>query len=132
MIIFCKAFSNKENRCLIFYLLRWNIISGSSHVNLLINIKTRNDEKYAWSSCSTFDQSSKSEYNCSFIFLKVWMLQLWDKFHRFVLIRLIFNGKLCLTHILSYLIDQNHINRKLCICEESWEAIIWPVVYYWN
>ena len=51
------------------YFLRRHIIGSSSHVNLLINIKTRNDEEHSRSSCSSFYQSSKSEDDCSLILL---------------------------------------------------------------
>ena len=35
------------------YLLRWNFIGSSSHVNLLICVNTRYDEEDPWASCST-------------------------------------------------------------------------------
>ena len=56
---------------IIFYLLRRDIISGSSHINLLIDIKTGYDKEDTRTSCSTSDQSSKSEYDCSLILLKI-------------------------------------------------------------
>ena len=51
------------------YLLGWYFKSLWPHVNLFININTRNNKEDSRTPCSSSQQSSKSKYYCSLVFL---------------------------------------------------------------
>ena len=51
------------------YLLGWDIKSLSPHINLFINIHTGNDKEDSRTSCSTRQESAKSENDCPLVLL---------------------------------------------------------------
>ena len=51
-------------------LLRWYLVCCGSHVNLFVNIHTRDDEEDPRSSSPTGHKSAQPEDDCSLIFLK--------------------------------------------------------------
>lgn len=51
-------------------LLWWNFKSLSSHINFLINIHTGNDEEDPRTPCSTREEPSQAEDDCSLILLE--------------------------------------------------------------
>ena len=53
------------------HLLWGNLIGSCSHVNLLINIKARDDKEDSRTAGSSCNQSSKSEDDSSLIFLEI-------------------------------------------------------------
>ena len=68
----CAVQSKKNKKLgsqLSAYLLRWNIKVADPQVNFFIDIHTWDDEEDTGTSCSPGQKSSKSEDDCSFIFL---------------------------------------------------------------
>ena len=55
----------------------WDIVGLCAHVNLLIDVDTRNDEEDPRSASSAGEEASQAKYDCSFIFLRSKSFLLW-------------------------------------------------------
>ena len=55
---------------LLYDLLWWNLIGGCPHVNLLVNVHTRDDEEHPRALGASHQKTTKPEYDHSLVFLK--------------------------------------------------------------